>query len=136
MRNSKQTQNIKTQNSKPYNLGDRTLKFAKRVISYASRLHKTIASIEIAKQLIRAAGSVGANYIEAEESLSRKDFVMRIKISRKESKEARYWLELTEPKEELIKERAELFQEATELMKIFGAIVEKCQKPKTKRFEF
>jgi len=42
--------------------------------------------------LVRASGSVGANYIEANESLSKKDFLMRVKICRKEAKESRYWL--------------------------------------------
>lgn len=81
---------IKTQNPKQYDLGERTLKFAKRVIAYVNELPKTISNIEIGKQLIRACGSVGANYLEAEEALSKKDFVMRIKISRKEAKESRY----------------------------------------------
>ncbi len=121
--NSKQIQN-----SKPYNLGERTLKFAKRVIAYVNNLPKGISNIEIGKQLIRASGSVGANYLEAEESLSKKDFIMRIKISRKESKEARYWLELSQSEEELNnKEKEGLIQEATELMKIFGSIVEKSK---------
>ena len=98
--NSKQAQMSKTQKSKPYDLRDRTLKFAKMVRNYVKNLPKTLSNIEDAKQLIKASDSVGANYIEAEEALSRKDFVMRIKISRKEAKESGYWLELTEPKEE------------------------------------
>jgi four helix bundle protein len=85
--NSKQTQMSKTQNSKVYDLKDRTLRFAKRVRNYVKNLPKTLSNIEDAKQLIKASGSVGANYIEAEEALSRKDFVLRIKISRKEAKE-------------------------------------------------
>jgi len=84
-----------------------------------------LANIEDGKQLIRASGSVGANYIEAEEALSKKDFIMRIKISRKEAKESKYWLELIESKMDRIKEKESLIQEAAELTKIFGAIVEK-----------
>ena len=98
--NSKQAQMSKTQNSKPYDLRDRTLRFAKRVRNYVKNLSKTLGNIEDARQLIKASGSVGANYIEAEEALSRKDFVLRIKISRKEAKESVYWVELTESKEE------------------------------------
>lgn len=116
-----------TQNAKPYDLGERTLKFAKRVFVYVNDLPKTLSNIEVGRQLIRAAGSVGANFIEAEESLSRKDFAMRIKISRKEAKESRYWLVLSEPREEKQKDKKELIQEATELMKIFGSIVEKSK---------
>ncbi|MDD5291872.1 MAG: four helix bundle protein [Candidatus Omnitrophica bacterium] len=116
-----------TQNSKPYDLGERTKKFAQRVRDYIKDLPKTLASIEDAKQLIKSSGSVGANYLEAEESLSKKDFIMRIKISRKEAKESRYWLELIESKENQIKEKQALIQEVTELTKIFGSIVEKSK---------
>jgi four helix bundle protein len=97
------------------------------VRSYVKNLPKTLGNIEDGKQLIKASGSVGANYIEAEEALSRKDFVMRIKISRKEAKESRYWLELTESKEEQINEKQALIKEATELTKIFGSIIEKSK---------
>jgi len=79
-----------TQNPKPYNLGERTKKFAKRIRDYIKSLPRTLANIEDARQLIKASGSVGANYIEAEEALSKKDFIMRIKISRKEAKESKY----------------------------------------------
>lgn len=113
----------KTQNSKQYDLAERTFKFAERVIAYVNKLPKTISNIEVGRQLVKASGSVGANYIEAEDALSKKDFVMRIKVSRKESKESRYWLRLSEPEESQIEEKGDLIQEATELMKIFGSIV-------------
>jgi four helix bundle protein len=116
-----------TQNSKPYDLRERTLRFAKRVRNYVKNLPKTLSNIEDAKQLVKASGSVGANYIEAEEALSRKDFVLRIKISRKEAKESWYWLELTEPREDQIHEKQDLIKEVTELTKIFGSIVEKSK---------
>lgn len=115
------------QNSKPYDLRDRTLRFVKMVRSYVKNLPRTLSNVEDARQLIKASGSVGANYIEAEEALSRKDFVMRIKISRKEAKESGYWLELIESKEEHVTEKRNLIQEATELTKIFGSIVEKSK---------
>ncbi|MDD4294083.1 MAG: four helix bundle protein [Candidatus Omnitrophica bacterium] len=114
----------KIQDSKPYNFGERTKKFAKRVRDYIKAIPKTLSNIEYAKQVIRSSGSVGANYIEAEESLSKKDFIMRIKISRKEAKESKYWIELIEPIQDYIKEKEFLMKEATELTKIFGAIVE------------
>ena len=85
------------ENSKQYDLEERTLKFAKRVRSFVKKLKKTITNTEDGKQLIRASGSVGANYIEANEALSKKDFVMRIKICRKEAKESGYWLKLINP---------------------------------------
>jgi len=117
----------KTENSKTYDLEERTFEFAKRCRAFVKKLPKTIANIEDGRQLIKASGSVGANYIEANEALSKKDFVMRIKISRKEAKESRYWLRLLETgdSEEVIQEEAELIKEATELMNIFGAILRK-----------
>ena len=83
------------QNSKPvYDLEERTFQFAKDVQLFVKTLPKTIANIEDGKQLIKASGSVGANYIEANESLGKKDFLMRIRISRKEAKESAFWLRL------------------------------------------
>jgi len=82
-------------NEKPvYDLEERTFQFAKAVRLFIKTLPKTIANAEDGKQLIRASGSVGSNYREANESLSKKDFSMRIKISRKEAKESAYWLRL------------------------------------------
>ncbi len=74
-------------------------------------------------------GSVGANYIEANESLSKKDFIMRIKICRKEAKESRYWLRLIDisGNGEHEEERKALIQEASELMNIFGSILRKSE---------
>ena len=77
-----------------YDLEERTFLFAKNVRSFVRKLPKIITNIEDGKQLINASGSVGANYIEANESFSKKDFVFRIKICRKEAKESRYWLRL------------------------------------------
>ena len=88
------------QNSKPqYDLEERTYLFAKRCRDYVKNLPKTISNIEYSKQLTRSSGSVASNYIEANESLSKKDFIMRVKICRKEVKESRLWLRLTEPNE-------------------------------------
>jgi len=116
-------------NSKQYDLEDRTLKFAKNSRSFVKKLPKTTGNIEDGKQLIRSSGSVGANYIEANEALSKKDFIMRIKISRKEAKESRYWLKLvdTNNDREMEAERKALIKEATELMNIFGSILQKSQ---------
>jgi four helix bundle protein len=118
-----------TTNSKQYDLEDRTFTFAKRVRALVKKLRKSIANIEDGKQVIRASGSVGSNYIEANESLSKKDFIMRIKICRKEAKESRYWLRLidTYDKPEHESEREDLVKEATELMNIFGAILNKSK---------
>ena len=119
----------KKRNTKQYDLEDRTLKFSKNARSLVKKLPKTTGNIEDGKQLIRASGSVGANYIEANEALSKKDFIMRIKICRKEAKESRYWLRLIDTNDiaELEADRNVLIKEATELMNIFGAILQKSQ---------
>jgi len=122
--NPKQGQIAKDQNIKKYDLEQRTFLFAKNVIGYVSEIPKTLSNVEVCKQLVRSAGSIGANYIEANEALSKKDFLMRIKISRKEAKESRYWLNLI-VSSGLQTEKYHLIQEATELMKIFGSIVSK-----------
>jgi four helix bundle protein len=126
---SKQTQMTKIQNTKRYDLEDRTLAFAKHIREFVRQLSCNMANIEDGKQLIRASGSVGANYIEANEALSKKDFLMRIKICRKEAKESKYWLNLidvsTNPS--LENSRKKLIGEATELMNIFGAILRKVE---------
>ncbi len=116
-------------NAKPYDLEDRTFVFARDVRTFIKKLPRTIANIEDVKQLVRASGSVGANYIEANESLSKKDFVLRIKISRKEAKESRFFLRLLDAggQAPVETERERLVQEARELTSIFGAIMRKSE---------
>lgn len=115
------------QNSKHYDLEDRTFNFARDVRAFIKKLPLTLANREDGRQLINASGSVGANYIEANEALSKKDFMMRIKICRKEAKENRYWLRLldTHDNHDLEKRRKDLEQEATELMNNFRINSEK-----------
>ena len=113
------------QSSKQYDLEDRTFEFAQRVRSFVRQLPKSLANIEDGKQLVRASGSVGANYIEANESLSDKDFIYRIKVCRKESKESRFFLRLldVDSRVEMEEERSELADEAMQLLRIFGKII-------------
>lgn len=108
-----------------YDLEDRTFRFAKDIRDFIRSVPKDTSNIEDCKQLVKSSGSIGANYIEANESLSKKDFNVRIKISRKESKESRFWLNLLDLNEDydLQKKRKILVQEATELLKIFSAIL-------------
>ncbi len=115
------------QNSKQYDLEERTFQFAKSVAHYVKTLPKTIINAEYSSQVVRSSGSVGANYIEANESLSKKDFLMRIKICRKEAKESAYWLRLIMETNDdgSAKEGSKPFREAGELKKIFSAIHEK-----------
>ena len=112
-----------------YDLEERTYKFARRCRDFINKLSKTITNVEYEKQLARSSGSQAANYIEANESLSKKDFRHRIKICRKEAKESRLWLRLCEIGniKELIREQKGLIQEAQELTKIFSSIVEKSK---------
>lgn len=115
--------------AKVYDLEERTYLFAKDVRAFIKRLPKTISHVEDCRQLNNSSGSVGANYIEANEALSRKDFRMRTKISRKEAKESRYWLRLLdmEGNSGLEAERAGLIQKSTELLKILSAILQKSE---------
>ena len=112
---------------KKYDLEERTYLFADRVNVYVNSLPKLISNLENGKQLVRSAGSVGANYIEANECLGKKDFLMKIKISKKESKESILWLRLSRPDADRAEEKNYLINEATELMKIFGAILQKSK---------
>ena len=116
-------------NKKPYDLEERTYQFAKEVRLFIKTLEKTIANIEDSKQVVRSSGSVGSNYIEANESISKKDFLYRIKICRKEAKESVFWLRLINDTNQLsnVETAEELIQESTELKKIFSSIVEKSK---------
>ena len=100
---------------------DRTYELAKSCRKFVAALPYTTQNLVDGKQLIRSSGSVAANYIEANEALSKKDFVHRVKIAKKEAKESILWLRLLQAPPELIKEM-------TEIMKILGAILEKTSK--------
>lgn len=115
--------------TKPFDLEERTFIFAKESMKFVKSLPKTIVNSEIGRQLIRSSGSVGANYIEAREALSKKDFAMRIKICRKEVKESNYWLRLVEVEGDALDSiRNDLIDESSELLKIFSASLEKLAK--------
>ena len=115
--------------NRPYDLEERTFAFARDVRAFIKLLERTIGNVEDAKQVVRSSGSVAANYIEANEALSKKDFRMRIKIGRKEAKESRLWLRLidTENRPEARARQDRLCQEAQELMNILGAIFRKSE---------
>ncbi|MBI5700017.1 four helix bundle protein [Candidatus Saganbacteria bacterium] len=119
-------ENNKGTNIKRYDLEERTLRFAGQINALVNGLSRTNSNMENGKQLIRSAGSVGANYIEANEALSKKDFIMRVKIARKEAKESRFWLSLIVPRTEKLPIINVLINEATELIKIFSSILLKC----------
>ncbi|MFC4633252.1 four helix bundle protein [Dokdonia ponticola] len=105
--------------SKPYNLEERTFLFAKNVRDLVYTLSYSIPNKEDGKQVTRSSGSIAANYIEANEHLSDKDFDYRIKICRKEAKETVLWLNLlnTSFNKDFEKKCIELANEAGELKK-------------------
>lgn len=116
----------KAQSTNKYRkLEERTFLFAKHCRDYVKKLPKTIPNIEYGKQLIRSSGSQAANYIEANEALSKKDFVHRVRIYRKETKESCLWLNLSEEENSARKEKESLINEAEELRKIFNSILNK-----------
>jgi four helix bundle protein len=106
-----------------FDLEERTFQFARRARRFVKVIPKTTSNFEAGKQLIRSSGSIGANYIEANESLGGKDFLLHVKIRRKESKESHYWLSLLDL--DAKPERLALLQETIELTRIFGAIFRK-----------
>ncbi len=120
----------KKQSSKPvYDLEERTFIFAKDVRLFVKTLPYSTANEEDGRQLIKASGSMGANYREANESLSKKDFMLRIKIARKEAKESGFWLRLIRETNELNNdnEALRLHKESIELKKILSSIIEKTK---------
>lgn len=117
-------------NHKRYDLEERSARFAERCRDFVNKLPRTIANLEYDKQLIRSSGSQAANYIEANESLSKKDFIYRVRISCKETKESSLWFRLCETggNTSLEKEKLELIQEAKELRNIYNSIINKAPK--------
>lgn len=106
-------------------LEERFHNFAKRVRDFCRKVKWDIINIEYIRQLIRASGSVGSNYIEASDDLGKPDERMKIKIARREAKESIHWLRLilTYGNELLEKERIELIDEAQQIRKILSAIL-------------
>ncbi|MBP9818299.1 four helix bundle protein [Candidatus Shapirobacteria bacterium] len=107
-------------------LPERTLDFAKSVVRMCRSLTKDVVNFKIIDQIVRSSASIGANYLEANDCLGKKDFLHRLRISRKESKETIYWLELLkEGNESQIKQLDYLIAECIELRNILSAIITK-----------
>ncbi len=110
----------------PFDIQERTFQFAVRIVSVTGKLPRTVAATEIARQLIGAGTSVGANMEEAGEGLSKRDFFNHVKIARKEAKESRYWLAIIDATDLLADpEIPALRQEATDLVRILTSIVKR-----------
>lgn len=111
---------------KEFDLEKRTTEFAKSVIRLCKLLPKNSMNGRLIGQIVGSAGSVGANYREANDALGKKDFIFRLKISRKESKETIHWLELIkEANPEFSEQMKDIEQEANELRNILSAIIKK-----------
>ncbi|MEY2539301.1 MAG: hypothetical protein QOG67_3041 [Verrucomicrobiota bacterium] len=113
--------------AKPRDLEDRTFLFAESVRTFVKTLPRTISNTEDVRQLVRASGSVAANWIEADEALSKKDFLLRAKICRKEVKESRLFLRLLDlgTNKTSQRNRDSLAAEGRELVLIFSTIISK-----------
>ena len=113
----------------PRDLCERTFEFAKAVRLFVRKLPRTISNIEDVLQLVRSSGSVGANYIEAQEALSKKDFKYRVCVARKEARESVYWLRLlnTGTNSEMESQRQNLQAECGELVRILSAIINRSE---------
>lgn len=121
-----QSTNTEITTRKIFDLEERTTEFGKRIIRACRNLSRDPINDVLINQIIRSAGSVGANYREANDALGKKDFIHRLKISRKEAKETLHWLELIrEANPHLEIGFIDLFQEATELKNILSAIIQK-----------
>lgn len=111
-----------------YDLEERTAKFGESVIEFTKNLPKSSITFPIISQLIRAATSIGANYCEADDAESKKDFKHKIGIVKKEARETKYWLRMVVVAVPNCKDDAEkLWNEAKELHLIFSVIRSVCK---------
>lgn len=114
-----------------FDLEDRTLEFAKRIIRMCKVLSDNTVNSKLIDQIIRSAGSIGANYREANDSLGKKDFLMRMKIARKEAKETEFWLNLIiEANKGMELKMNGLLKESIEIKKILSSIIIKSENNK------
>ena len=106
-----------------YDLEERTARFGENIIEFSKKIPQNPVTISLINQVVRAATSVGANYCEADNAISKKDFYYRINICRKESKETKYWLRMIiKAVSKMAKEATVYKQEAQELNAIFSSI--------------
>lgn len=111
-----------------YDLEERTAKFGENIIEFAKKIPRNPVTLSLITQLVKAGTSVGANYREADNACSKKDFVNKIAICKKESRESKHWLRMVAKAHELLRDEAKKHSsEAHELNLIFAAIVNKCR---------
>ncbi|MDY7009198.1 MAG: four helix bundle protein [Planctomycetota bacterium] len=108
---------------KEYDLEERTARFGQTVIAFAKKVPQNPVTISLISQLVRAGTSVGANYCEADDGVSKRDFRNKIGICKKESRESKHWARMIVAAVPELKEEARpLCQEAKELHLIFVSI--------------
>jgi len=115
--------------NKKFDLEERTTEFAKRVVRLCKALPRNTINYPLIGQIVRPSGSIGANYREANNALGKKDFLHRMRISRKETKETIHWLEIIKEANPELKEKMKnLDQEAIELRNILSSIIIRVDK--------
>ena len=125
----KSLQNVKDQNKdkRYFDLEERTAKFGEEIIKFSKKIPKNVITIPLINQLVKSGTSVGANYCEADEAESKKDFVHKMRISKKEIRETRHFLRMIATAEPQLQNNSRvLWKEAKELNLIFATIVNKC----------
>jgi four helix bundle protein len=122
----------KEENSKQkFDLEERTIKFSEQVIEFVKKLPQDTITKPLVSQIVRSATSIGANYSEAEEASSRKDFINKVAIAKKETRETKYWLRIISSTLPETKEQARiLWKEAQELNLILAAIIRSANSKK------
>ena len=112
-----------------YDLEERTAKFGENIIEFAKKVPRNPITVPLISQLVKAATSVGANYCEADDACSKKDFVNKIFICKKESRESKHWLRMISKAADILKVEIERnTSEAKELNLIFASIINKCKR--------
>jgi four helix bundle protein len=122
---------LKNDQKRKYNLEERTAKFGEEIIEFANKVSKNAITLPLVSQLVKTGTSVGANYCEADDAESRKDFQHKIGICKKEARETKHWLRMIVVAAPELKEEARKhWKEAQELNLIFNAIVKSINKRK------
>lgn len=115
--------------NKKYDLEERTSLFAQNIIRLVKTIRISPINKRIIEQIVGSSGSIGANYCEANEAESKKDFIHKIGICKKEIKETRHWLKLLATANPEVKEKIkDLHKECSELLLIFSKIVNSSKK--------
>jgi len=118
--------------SVPFDIKERTFLFGVRIVRLVNVLPRSIAGIEVGRQVIRSGTSVGANVEEADGAESKKDFIHKMSIARKESRETRYWLRIIQASLLDSAEVADLIKESDQLVRIISKIIANARKSMSK----